>query len=173
VVRLAEDGHVRLRGAQEIEAGADGGAPLFDHVARPAPDALPDDVPVPKQRLGAAEEEGIEIDKQHVKAGLQHPQTEALPLADHGQFCDGDGARRDARQQQPRRVGEAAKDVAELPVHGHHHKIAQAERASRLLMGGGGFLRKGHLPADGGRREVPSQVERQRGWTRSAGQSEF
>mmetsp|Transcript_24541 Transcript_24541/g.79230 ORF Transcript_24541/g.79230 Transcript_24541/m.79230 type:complete len:325 (-) Transcript_24541:1470-2444(-) len=132
VVRLAEDGHIGRRGAQKVEAGADGGAPLLDHVARPAPDALADDVPIAEQRLGAAEEQGVEVDEEHVEAGFEHPQPEALPLADDRQLGDGCRAQRDARQQQPRRVGEPAEDVTELPVHGHQHEIAQAQRASRL-----------------------------------------
>ena len=96
-LRLLEDAdRMRIR-SHKVEAGTDGGAPLFDHRERPSPDTLADDISVSEERFGRAEEDRVEIDEENVQSALEHAQPEALPLADHIELGDGDGIGGDAR----------------------------------------------------------------------------
>mmetsp|Transcript_67144 Transcript_67144/g.133061 ORF Transcript_67144/g.133061 Transcript_67144/m.133061 type:complete len:212 (-) Transcript_67144:238-873(-) len=68
IVRLAKDGDGVGRRSYEVEASADGGAPLLDYRHWPAPYPLTYDVTVRQDGCRAAQKDCIEVRKENVEA---------------------------------------------------------------------------------------------------------
>lgn len=75
-------------GSHEVEARANGSAPLLHHGEWPPPDAFADEIAVRQDVGGGAEEYSVQVSKENVEASLQYAQSETLPLANYVQLGD-------------------------------------------------------------------------------------